>query len=93
MTRPRRRQTLLPASGREPHLWQLDFGEAFILKLDGVITAGTGTGKTIPFMLPLLINPTKYLLIISPMNVLQHERVSSISYVTLGRVNDASISG
>ncbi|KAJ6601732.1 P-loop containing nucleoside triphosphate hydrolase protein [Mycena vulgaris] len=64
----------LPRFGRLPYPWQLDVGEAFILKLDGVVIAGTGAGKTIPFMLPLLINPTKYVLIISPLKVLQHDQ-------------------
>ncbi|KAJ7621615.1 P-loop containing nucleoside triphosphate hydrolase protein [Mycena polygramma] len=63
-----------PRFGREPYPWQLDVGEAFVLKLDGVIIAGTGAGKTIPFMLPLLINPTKYILVISPLKVLQHDQ-------------------
>jgi bloom syndrome protein len=85
--------SFVPRFGREPYPWQLDVAEAFMLKLDGVIIAGTGAGKTIPFMLPLLINPTKYVLIISPLKVLQHDQVSSISCVTSGRVNDASISG
>ncbi|KAJ6495358.1 hypothetical protein C8R45DRAFT_1133833 [Mycena sanguinolenta] len=43
--------------GRDAYPWQLDVSKAFILNVDGVVIAGTGAGKTIPFMLPLLINP------------------------------------
>jgi bloom syndrome protein len=65
--------------GRQPYDWQLDVAECFLLKLDSLVIAGTGTGKTIPFMLPLLINPAKYVLIISPLKVLQHDQVSAYS--------------
>jgi ATP-dependent helicase YprA (DUF1998 family) len=42
-------------NGRIPYDWQLDAAEALILGLDCVVVAGTGAGKTIPFMLPLLV--------------------------------------
>jgi bloom syndrome protein len=43
--------------GKEAYSWQLDVAEAFLLKVDSLLIAGTGMGKTIPFMLPLLVNP------------------------------------
>ncbi|KAF8239110.1 hypothetical protein L208DRAFT_994930, partial [Tricholoma matsutake] len=54
-----------------PHDWQLDVAEALLLGIDSVVIAGTGSGKTILFMLPLLSNPEKMVLIISPLKILQ----------------------
>ncbi|RDB26965.1 Bloom syndrome [Hypsizygus marmoreus] len=62
-------------SGNVPYDWQLDVTEATLLGLDSVIIAGTGSGKTIPFMLPLLLHPKKLMLIISPLKVLQKDQV------------------
>ena len=62
-------------SGFKPYGWQLDVAEAILLGLDCVVIAGTGSGKTIPFMLPLLLYPNKMALIISPLKVLQRDQV------------------
>ena len=57
--------------GNDPYDWQLDVAEAIILGLDSIVIAGTGSGKTMPFMMPLLMDPTKKIIIISPLEVLQ----------------------
>lgn len=62
-------------SGFKPYGWQLDVAEAILLGLDCVVIAGTGSGKTIPFMLPLLLHPNKMALIISLLKVLQQDQV------------------
>ena len=54
-----------------PYDWQLDVAEALLVGLDSIVIAGTGSGKTIPFMLPLLVHPKKMVLILSPLKVLQ----------------------
>ncbi|KAK7027208.1 hypothetical protein R3P38DRAFT_2777274 [Favolaschia claudopus] len=41
---------------------QIDVSEALILGLDSVVIAGTGAGKTIPFMLPVMLHPEKFAL-------------------------------
>ena len=61
--------------GSAPYEWQLDVAEALLLVLDSVVIAGTGLGKTIPFMLPLLHLPDKMVLIILPLKVLQTDQV------------------
>ena len=71
--------------GGEPWPWQLDVTEANILGLDSLVIAGTGAGKTIPFMMPLMLDPTKKALVISPLKILQADQVllfnlSSISH-------------
>ena len=67
--------------GSAPYEWQLDVAEALLLGLDSVVIASTGSGKTIPFMLPLLHLPEKIILIISPLKVLQTDQVKAQPYL------------
>ncbi|PPQ85606.1 hypothetical protein CVT24_012363 [Panaeolus cyanescens] len=62
-------------AGFSAHDWQLKVTEALLLKLDCIVIAGTGSGKTIPFMIPLLADPSKKVIIISPLKVLQDDQV------------------
>jgi ATP-dependent helicase YprA (DUF1998 family) len=68
-------QSFKARSGKTPYDWQLDVTEAILLGLDSTVIAGTGSGKTIPFMLPLLAHPEKVIIIISPLKVLQRDQV------------------
>ena len=63
--------------GRNTYTWQLDTLEAVSADLDCVIQAGTGSGKTLPFVLPLLADSTgkSKVIIVSPLNELQKEQV------------------
>ncbi len=61
-------------NGREPYKWQLDVGEALHMKLDTVVIAGTGAGKTLPFIIPIILGGM--VIIISPLNALQDDQVS-----------------
>lgn len=45
--------------GIEPRNWQLDVAEVLYLELDTVCIAGTGSGKTLPFVMVLLADPTE----------------------------------
>ncbi|KAK7014666.1 hypothetical protein R3P38DRAFT_2787497 [Favolaschia claudopus] len=58
------------------HTWQLDVAEALLLHVDCLVIAGTGSGKTTPFLLPLLLpeNKDKFALIILPLLSLQAEQ-------------------
>jgi hypothetical protein len=65
-------------TGRELYDWQHQVGEALLLGLDCTVIAPTGSGKTIPPILPLLAMPSgtfKMVLLISPLKDLQHEQV------------------
>jgi len=64
--------------GGDPRVWQLDVTEALLLGLDSIVIAGTGSGKTMPFMMPLLLDEKKKILVLSPLKVLQEEQVSDI---------------
>lgn len=58
--------------------WQIDISEALTLKLDTVLIAGTGSGKTTPFVLPLMLERQSgqqlMLLLISPLKALQKDQ-------------------
>jgi len=64
--------------GKPPYSWQIDVTEALILGLDCVVIAGTGSGKTMPFGMPLLLDEAKdkMVVVISPLNELEAEQVS-----------------
>jgi superfamily II DNA helicase RecQ len=64
--------------GRAPYDWQVDITDAVLLELDTTVIAGTGSGKTIPFILPLTAKErrNKMVLIISPLKELQKDQVS-----------------
>src|SRR5215471_12622820 len=63
--------------GRAPYNWQVDVTEAILLGLDCITIAGTGSGKTMPFAMPLLLDETKkkIVIVISPLNDLEVEQV------------------
>lgn len=61
--------------GKPAYDWQLDVAEAILVNLDCVLIAGTGFGKTIPFMLPLLLDKQKLILVVSPLKILQQDQV------------------
>ena len=62
-----------------PYAWQLDAAKALILGLDCIVIAGTGAGKTIPFVLPLFLPDSwdKMVIIILPLNALETKHVTA----------------
>jgi superfamily II DNA/RNA helicase len=64
-----------------PYEWQQDVNEAVLCGLDVTLIAGTGSGKTLPFVLPLLASDTgkKMVLIISPLKELQKDMVRELT--------------
>ena len=61
----------------KPYDWQIDVAEALGLGLDATVIAGTGSGKTLPWAMPLLLeeNHDKICLVISPLNELEVDHV------------------
>ncbi|PSS06546.1 hypothetical protein PHLCEN_2v3676 [Hermanssonia centrifuga] len=62
--------------GKTPYDWQLDVTEAVLLGLDSIVVAGTGAGKTMPFVMPLLADTTgkKKIIIVSPLDALERDQ-------------------
>jgi len=65
--------------------WQIDTCEALLLGLDTIVIAGTGTGKTYLFVMPLLMDQTccKIMIVISPLNALEYGNPCNISFSTI----------
>jgi len=61
--------------GKDPYDWQLDMTGAILLGLDSVVIAGTGAGKIMPFMMPLMVDKSKKVIIVSPLKILQADQV------------------
>jgi len=57
--------------------------EAILLGLDTVVIAGTGAGKTMPFVMPLLLDKKKKAIVISPLKILQADQVRDFLSDTL----------
>lgn len=79
----------LTRKGFLPHEWQLDVAEAVVLGLDTVMIAGTGCGKTLPFVLPLFADKTGYskVIIVSTLNELEKEQVSTYMHTFISQGN------
>ncbi|KAJ3552473.1 hypothetical protein NM688_g4132 [Phlebia brevispora] len=62
--------------GKEPYPWQLDVTEALMLKLDCIVIASTGAGKTMPFVMPLFADETRKnkVIVVSALNQLQEDQ-------------------
>ncbi|KAF7324819.1 Bloom syndrome [Mycena kentingensis (nom. inval.)] len=87
-TRDAMRDEFKTRTGHNAHDWQLDVAEALLLRKDCLIIAGTGSGKTTPFLLPLLLpeNKGKFALIISPLLSLQSEQAGKFNQVRVRSV-------
>ncbi|KAH9964007.1 P-loop containing nucleoside triphosphate hydrolase protein [Russula compacta] len=61
---------------KPPYDWQIDTCKALLLRLDCIVIAGTGAGKTLLFAIPLLMDLTcqKMVIIISPLNTLEYDQ-------------------
>ena len=73
--------------GHKPYEWQLDTAEALLLGLDSMVIAGTGAGKTLPFVMPLLYNKASRIIIISPLKALQRDQVIQMQIISYSLTN------
>ncbi|KAF9236864.1 hypothetical protein BU15DRAFT_88933 [Melanogaster broomeanus] len=74
-------------NGKKPYDWQLNVAEALLTGLDCVVVAGTGAGKTMPFIMPLLVQPKKHIIVISPLDALETDQMVSSLGLTAVAVN------
>ncbi|EPQ50065.1 P-loop containing nucleoside triphosphate hydrolase protein, partial [Gloeophyllum trabeum ATCC 11539] len=74
--------------GQRPCLWQLQAVQAILRRdKDVVCIAGTGSGKTLTFWMPLLFRPDGIQIVVTPLNILgeqntrelQQNRISAIA--------------
>ncbi|KAG8725671.1 hypothetical protein FRC12_024139, partial [Ceratobasidium sp. 428] len=62
-----------------PYPWQLDVALAIHLGRDVFLIAGTGFGKTLPFVMNCWVNKTLIVWIISPLNALANQQVRTFT--------------
>ncbi|KAJ3757589.1 P-loop containing nucleoside triphosphate hydrolase protein [Lentinula raphanica] len=72
--------------GLSAYTWQIDTAEALLLGLDCSVIAGTGAGKTMPFVMPLFIEKEKRVVIISPLNALEEDQAKRFNDMGLHAV-------
>jgi ATP-dependent helicase YprA (DUF1998 family) len=67
-------------NGKDPYDWQVDICEALLLGVDCIVIAGTGAGKMMPFVMPLLMDKTlrKFAVVILPLNELENDQVCTV---------------
>jgi superfamily II DNA helicase RecQ len=69
--------------GKQPFKWQLDIATAILCGEDVIVDVGTGSGKTLCFSLPLLLDEKDINLTVSPLTALMVDQVRvnlTISY-------------
>ncbi|KAH7910136.1 P-loop containing nucleoside triphosphate hydrolase protein [Hygrophoropsis aurantiaca] len=69
-----------------PYNWQVDVAEALVLGLDCSVIAGTGAGKTMPFVMPLFVHPEKTVIVISPLNALEADQAERFKKMKIAAV-------
>ena len=69
---------------KDPYDWQLDVTEVILLGHDSVVVASTGAGKTMPFMMPLMLNKSKKVIIVLLLKILQVDQVQDILILLWG---------
>ena len=62
--------------GKQPFRWQLEAAQAILCGQDVVLDIGTGSRKTLCFMLPLLLNNSDIALTVSPLTALMIDQAS-----------------
>lgn len=67
--------------GYAPYSWQTDICEAAYLGGDVLVSAGTGFGKTLPFVLSHFVVPNSVTVIVSPLTALENDQVSILSSI------------
>lgn len=66
-------------TGCSPFDFQLDAAVGLIRNKDVVVKAGTGSGKTLSFVMPCFVSRKTVVVVISPLNVLGEDQVSLLS--------------
>lgn len=61
--------------GKQPFKWQLDTALAILCGEDVIVDVGTGSGKTLCFSLPLLLDEKDINIVVSPLTALMVDQV------------------
>jgi len=82
------RALTLEKFGKNPCNFQLEFAQTLLEgKKHVLLQAGCGMGKTLGFWIPLLANPSGFLIVISPLTLLGDQHVDDLRRVGINAVN------
>lgn len=81
------RRKTIEVFGYRPCLWQVIVAEAILKnQQDIVCTAGTGTGKTLTFWIPLLFRKQGIQLIVTALNILGKQNVEQLKLLNISGI-------
>ena len=75
--------------GVRPFRWQLEAAAAILSGRDVVLDVGTGSGKTLCFSLPLLLNEKDISITVSPLTALMIDQVSASSILKAVKLDNS----
>ena len=82
------RALTLAKFGKNPCNFQLEFAQTLLVgKKHVLLQAQCGMGKTLGFWIPLLANPSGFLIVISPLTLLGDQHVDDLRRVGIKAVN------
>jgi ATP-dependent helicase YprA (DUF1998 family) len=61
---------------KKPFDWQLEIAAAVLCGKDVIVDVGTGSGKTLCFVLPVVLDRTEMVVLISPLTALMIDQVN-----------------
>ena len=73
--------------GKRPFRWQLEAAQYILCGEDVVLDVGTGSGKTLCFSLPLLLNEKDIAVTVSPLTALMIDQAGSSKISTIAVVS------
>ncbi|KAG8750596.1 hypothetical protein FRC14_000373 [Serendipita sp. 396] len=65
--------------GMKPCKWQIEAAQALLRGDDVVVVVRTGLGKTLAFIIPLILEPLRIILVITPLTQLSIQHADSLS--------------
>jgi superfamily II DNA helicase RecQ len=77
-TREEIKQKIFDIIGIKPCHWQVDAALAQLSHKDVVVIAPTGMGKTLAFLIPVLIDSSRSIIIVSPLTTLSEQHATSL---------------
>jgi superfamily II DNA/RNA helicase len=80
-------------TGKQPCKWQLEAVMAQLKGDDVIVVAPTGLGKTLAFIIPLLLDPKRVIILITPLNQLAIQHAQSFMALNISAISLTTCAG